>query len=96
MASSGPNWNVMSGSPVTYTLGIDSGGKPEKTPAGLITTRAVETKDGWVGQVIVDKEIVYETALYMHSEENPDELAMIEVNAYVVERIKGLFAPSAP
>lgn len=35
--------------------------EPIKTPTGIIVTRSVETKDGWVGQIIVDKTIVWES-----------------------------------
>ena len=35
--------------------------EPIKTPSGILVTRAVETKDGWVGQIIVDKTIVWES-----------------------------------
>jgi hypothetical protein len=35
--------------------------EPVKTPAGLLATRAIETKAGWIGQVIVDREILWES-----------------------------------
>lgn len=61
--------------------------KPEKTPEGLIVTRAVETQDGWRGQILVDKEIVFETEATNESQD-----ALAAVNIRVVTRIKKLFA----
>ena len=38
--------------------------EPIKTQAGLLVTRAVETQAGWVGQIIIDKMIVWESDTY--------------------------------
>lgn len=70
----------------TFTFNPTIGSPPPKTPSGLITTRAVETKDGWLGQVIVDKDIVFETAHSRYS-----DTAIGEANKTVVDAIKGLF-----
>jgi hypothetical protein len=72
------------------SLGMDTGSRPEPPPKGLIVTRGVQTKAGWIGQVIVDKEIIFETEPHEDSDE-----AMEEVNGYVVGRIKKLFAPKS-
>ena len=61
-----------------------------KTPAGLVVTRAVETKSGWVGQIIVDKSIVWE------SQGAGDEReALQDANTRVVDRLKSLFGDDA-
>lgn len=77
----------------TYSITIDPtmGTERPKTPAGLIVTRAVETKDGWLGQVLVDKEIVHEEGPY-----DDGEPAIRAANRCVVETVKGLFGWAAP
>jgi hypothetical protein len=74
---------------VTFSLSPQVGeyrDKP-KTPSGLIVTAAVQTKEGWLGQVIVDKEIVFESGAC----DNAD--AAVEIaNKRVVDVIKALFA----
>lgn len=35
--------------------------EPAKVPKGMIVTRAVETKVGWVGQIVVAEEIIWES-----------------------------------
>lgn len=50
-------------------------------------TQAVQTKDGWLGQVIVDKEIVWESEAYDDSED-----AIQDANTQVVEVFRALFA----
>lgn len=81
-------WGTYGNSTTGYSLSFTTQGKPEQTPAGLIITRAVETKKGWRGHVVIDKEIVYETKPKTNSED-----AMKEVNRYVMNRVKALFAP---
>lgn len=53
------------GGNITYTTGIvfdtAAGKTPERTPTELIATRAIEAKDGWLGQIIMAGEIVYQT-----------------------------------
>jgi hypothetical protein len=57
------------------------------TPKGLLVTRAVEMASGWIGQIIVDKAIVWE------SDPHEDERdAVNEATARVVEKLKALFA----
>jgi hypothetical protein len=57
--------NATYGGNITYSTGITvatgAGKAPERTPTELIATRAVEGKDGWLGQIIMAGEIVYET-----------------------------------
>ena len=52
-------------STISYTTGFvlasGEGERPQKTPTELIASRAIETKDGWRGQIIMAGEIVYET-----------------------------------
>lgn len=72
-----------------FTVSPSTDAASPKTPSGLIVTRAVETKDGWLGQVIVDKEIVWET-----DAEDRSKDAIQAANARVVEAVKALFAKS--
>lgn len=61
------------------------GDSPIKTPAGLLVTRAVEVKDGWVGQIIVDKTIVWEGA-----PTEDEKAALTVVNGRVVTKLSAL------
>jgi hypothetical protein len=73
----------------TFVLSPDVGKYSDKpqTPSGLIVTAAVQTKEGWLGQVIVDKEIVFESGAC------DDADAAVEIaNKRVVDAIRGLFA----
>lgn len=49
---------------ITNGISISSGSSPAplSVPEALIVTRAVETKDGWVGQICVGGIIIWETA----------------------------------
>lgn len=58
-----------------------------KTPQGLVVTRAVEMASGWVGQIIVDKAIVWESI-----PQTDERDAVQEATSRVVERLKSLFA----
>ncbi len=58
----------------------------------MIVTQAVQTKDGWRGQVIVDKEIVYETTPVKGS---AGEDAVQAANRRVVDAFKAMFAAPA-
>ena len=60
---------------------------PAGVPKGLIVTRAIETKDGWVGQVIVAEEIVWETPARKKAHQ-----AERAATQRVIERVKSLFA----
>lgn len=82
----GYDYGTIASTGTTMTLTVPSGAEPPRTPSGLIATRAVETKDGWLGQVIVDKEIVLETPLTRYS-----DTAIREANKRVVTAIKALF-----
>lgn len=81
------NWDTISTNGVTYSLDLDRGSKPTPAPQGLIATTAVQTQEGWLGQVVIDGDIVVERGPYEDS-----ETAMVAVNELVVERVKGLFA----
>ena len=56
------------------------------TPKGLLVTRAVQMQEGWVGQIIVDKAIVWQGSA---QEEEKD--AIQEATSRVVDRLKLLF-----
>jgi hypothetical protein len=60
------------------------------TPKGLLVTRAVQIQEGWVGQIIVDKSIVWQGS--PHEDERD---ATQEATARVVERLRTLFAGEA-
>ena len=86
-----------SGNTITYSTGIvldtGTGERPKPTPKELIATRAVETMDGWVGQIIMSGEIVYEAGPEI--EEEGDELSGSEkaleiVNTRIHEAFKRL------
>jgi len=59
----------MEASPTTYTvssttgivMATSTGDRPAKTPTELLATRAMQAKDGWLGQIIMAGEIVYQT-----------------------------------
>lgn len=70
----------------SIALNPSEGSRPAATPSGLIVTRAVETKAGWVGQIIVDKEILWQGEPTRHAMD-----AQEEANYRVVQRIKKLF-----
>lgn len=54
--------NTAYGSTFVNGITVSSTGSPEpaRTPKGVIVTRAIELKAGWVGQVIVAEEVVKE------------------------------------
>lgn len=64
--------------------------KPIKTPDNFLTTRAIECKSGWVGQIIIFKNIVWES---MEAHET-EKLALGEVNQHMVACLAALFAIS--
>lgn len=74
-----------------FGIRIETGDRPEKTPRGLLNTRAVELREGWFGQIIVDEEIVFQSAV-PHGRSVD---AIEEVNGRVVDRIKALFGDPA-
>jgi hypothetical protein len=85
------SYGTVAGSSYGITLAPDRGDERPKTPAGLIVTQAVQTKDGWLGQVIVDKTIVWESA-----PDEDGEGAVKAANARVVEVIRRLFESATP
>lgn len=78
-------YGTSAGSTYSLSLSPTEGDRP-RTPSGLIVTRAVETRDGWLGQILVDKEIVYQGDPH----EGGDD-AIKEANSLVVSAVKGLF-----
>lgn len=90
---------------ITYSTGlsfdIKEGKAPERTPKELLATRAVESKNGWLGQIIMAGEIVYQTEPQVDDEE-ADEIygvgeiefgkhrALALVNDHVHEAFKRL------
>jgi hypothetical protein len=70
---------------VTLTTGI--GETPKPPPKDLIATRAVESQDGWLGQIIMLGEIVYET-----KPQETSQRALGKVNQRVHNRFRRLIA----
>lgn len=74
--------------------------EPIKTPAGLLVTRAVQTKAGWVGQILVDKTIIWEGPAQTSSSPDDDEdlssAAVKEANWRVVNALRGLLGDPPP
>ncbi len=67
--------------------------EPIKTPTGVLVTRCVETKEGWVGQVIVDKTIVWESEGFQGDEDDTGERKAVKAaNSRVVAALTKLFA----
>ena len=69
--------------------------EPIKTPTGIIVTRSVETKDGWVGQIIVDKTIVWESEGFQDDDEKHqtgERIAVKAANDRVIGALTRLFA----
>jgi hypothetical protein len=85
------NQNYASGSTTSYSTGLTlatgTGETPKPTPKELIATRAVEARDGWLGQIIMSGEIVYETKPQKTSRD-----ALGKVNRRVHERFKRLIS----
>lgn len=83
----------------SYSGMIITGGttEPVKTPVGILVTRAVETQDGWVGQVIVDKVIVWQSNPFVADPDDerapsPETGAIRCANDRVIDRLRNLFA----
>lgn len=86
MASS--NWTIASSGMI-----IDSttGDKPVRTPKELIVTRAIESQHGWLGQIIMSGEIVYETGPQVDGlDETGSEKALTLVNDRIIAAFKRL------
>lgn len=84
-------YGSLSGSSYGITLSPGTSEQRPKTPAGLIVTQAVQTKDGWLGQVIIDKEIVWESAV---GADDGDD-AVRAANSRVVDVLRQLFEDAA-
>jgi len=69
----------------TWTILPSQGSRPEKAPKALVATKAVQTQDGWLGQVFVDTKIAWESAGYEDSED-----AIDAANAVVVRAVANL------
>lgn len=71
---------TMSGT--TWSVLPSQGSRPEKPPKGLITTKAVQVADGWLGQVFVDSEIVWESDYYEESDSAIDIANRVIIKAF--------------
>lgn len=74
--------------PITWTTTgqiIDTvrGERPAKASEALLSTRAVESKRGWLGQIVMLGNVVYEVGPFKTSEK-----AMRRVNSRIYERIR--------
>lgn len=79
-------YGTVAGSSYGITVSPQQAEARPKTPSGLIVTQAVQTKDGWLGQVIVDKTIVWESA-----PAEAGDAAVGAANSRVVEVFKSMF-----
>lgn len=68
--------------------------KPAHTPSGLLITRAVQVVGGWVGQIIIDKNVVWQSDTQQgeDDEESTEDKALKEANDRVVNVLGTLFA----
>jgi hypothetical protein len=76
------NWTYSSG---TVFLDAKEGERPKEASRSLLSTRAIQTMEGWVGQIIMSSEIVHETKAQESSEE-----ALEIVSEHIHKRIKKL------
>lgn len=82
--------SAISGSNINYSttgliLNTTNGPSPTQTPSELLSTRAVESRDGWLGQVVMSGEIVYET-----KPQETSAAALRKVNARIHRAFKQL------
>lgn len=79
--SNGTTWTY------TGTI-IDATGRedrPKEAPKSLLATRAVQVKDGWLGQILMAGEIVHET-----KPQETDDEALEEVGNLILKRFRKL------
>jgi hypothetical protein len=69
------------------TLATGTGETPKPAPKELIATRAVESQNGWLGQIIMSGEIVYQT-----KPQETSQRALGKVNKRVHDRFRRLIA----
>jgi len=86
---------TVTGTTWSYTglvVPAEKGSRPQELDAKkLIETRAVQMKDGWVGQIIVADDIVHETPAYPDGDEGDgDRLALEDVNSRILGAFKRL------
>jgi len=79
-------YGTVAGSSYGITIAPETADRKPTTPSGLIVTQAVQTRDGWLGQVIVDRQIVWEST----PKESGDAAVQV-ANSHVVEALKHLF-----
>lgn len=87
--------SAIGGTTWTYNglvLPAEKGERPRELDAKkLIETRAIQMKDGWVGQIIMAGEIVHETATYPDSDDDDGSKAALEaVNQRIFDAFKRL------
>ena len=91
MNSSNTFYGTVSGSSYGLTVAPARNDEKPRTPPGLIVTQAVQTRDGWLGQVVVDKTITWESDPCADGDD-----AVQEANGRVVEAFRQLFRPADP
>ena len=96
-AISGNTWVYSTGAS-GVTLDVAKGERPEKAPKELLATKAVQLKDGWVGQIIMAGEIIHQTAPFVDDEdaeiEAGSERALAGVNDHILARFRRLITES--
>ena len=85
------------------TISAGTSPDPARAPKGLIVTRAVQVKAGWVGQIVVAEDIIWESEVFTDGESDdeiveidngdpPSEKAEQAATERVITAIKGLFS----
>jgi hypothetical protein len=82
-----PAWGNIGSGNTGFIIQTNPGVQPQQTPEGLVVTRAQQLKDGWFGQIIIDREIVWESP---ESHQSSDA-ALREVNQRIVNKLKDMF-----
>jgi hypothetical protein len=77
--------NGVSYSTGTIFLNPQAGEYPKPASKELLSTRAVQTKEGWLGQIIMSGEIVYESKAFEDSED-----ALEHVSEHIHKKFKKL------
>jgi hypothetical protein len=76
---------------VPFSLSIDTIDPLTKHRRPLLTTRAVETKAGWCGQILVLSMIIVESEPFTDVDsDDPEQFALDWANTYVVNKIVDL------
>jgi hypothetical protein len=79
------------GTNYSWTVAADKGSTPKDAPEALVHTRAVETKAGWIGQVIIGGAIVWESLAMGGDADTGGRAAQQAANTKVIQVFTDLF-----